>query len=89
MRKYTVDKLVMKCEKKTTRAIRLFDKLNKRVPRVIASHTRANNGKKWLNDDKKQVTLGYLTKTQGIFNTKTLIVGKHKFSLVTLEKVAN
>ncbi len=65
-----------------TKALKFLE--GKKVKYII-SYTVATNGKRWLDDDKKERLLGLFKKDDKSFVARALVVGKRKISFITVK----
>jgi hypothetical protein len=52
------------------------------IAKYIVLYSKSKNGRKWKDDNRKDVTFGFFKTITESFKAKALIIGSHKFSLI-------
>lgn len=66
-----------------TKALRFLDEKTGAV-KFIVSYSIATNGKRWLDDNKKERLVGKFKQEEEAYTARALVLGNLKLSLVTV-----
>lgn len=67
---------------KSVKGLRIYEGVAKGFPKYMIVLSKSKGGKKWVNDDRKEVNFGLFKSIEKMYSAQAVIIGKFKLCFI-------